>query len=123
MAAAAAALRTAASSMAGIMAASSMMPFLSALASTPMPRRLVSTSRSPGRAPPLYTISSGLATPVTARPYLGSLSSIECPPASSAPASSTFSMPPRRTSPRMPKSRSAGQATRFIAVSGRAPIA
>ena len=48
-----AALSAAASSMAGIMSSSLMRPFLSALASTPMPRRLVSTSRSPGRAPAL----------------------------------------------------------------------
>ena len=53
MAAAAGALSAAASTIAGIISSSVMIPFLSALASTPMPRRLVSTSLSPTSAPPL----------------------------------------------------------------------
>ncbi len=84
-----------------------------------MPSRLVSTSASPGLAPALYTISDGLATPVTASPYLGSLSSIEWPPAISAPDSATLSRPPRSTSASTSAPSSGGHATRFIAVSGR----
>ena len=53
MAREAASLRVAASRIVGIISSSVMAPCLRALASTPMPRRLVSTSRSPGRAPPL----------------------------------------------------------------------
>ena len=40
----------------------------------PVPRGLVSTSASPGRAPALSTILSGCTTPVTDMPYLGSRS-------------------------------------------------
>src|SRR5665648_197120 len=48
-----AALNAAVSSIAGIMSSSLSSPFLRALASTPTPRSLVSTSLSPGRAPAL----------------------------------------------------------------------
>ena len=60
------------------------------LTSSPVPRRLVSSSTSPGRAPPLRSRRSGWPTPMTARPYLGSGSRIVCPPASVPPASRTF---------------------------------
>ncbi len=65
----------------------------------PVPSGLVSTSRSPGRAPALVI---GFATkPVTANPYLGSGSSIECPPTIVVPLDCITSAPPRRTSRRM----------------------
>ena len=53
MAAAAAPLSAAASVMAGIISSWLIRPRLRAVASTPMPRRLVSTRRSPARAPEL----------------------------------------------------------------------
>jgi len=53
MAREAAAFNAAASRIAGIMSRSSIRPFFSALASTPRPSRLVSTSLSPGQAPRL----------------------------------------------------------------------
>ena len=62
----------------------------------PVPSRFVSTSRSPGRAPPLRISLSGWAAPMTARPYLGSGSRIVWPPASVPPASRTFAEAPAK---------------------------
>ena len=55
-----------------------------------MPSRFVSSSTSPGRAPPLRNSRSGCAAPMTASPYFGSGSRIVWPPARTPPASRTF---------------------------------
>ncbi len=103
---------------------SSAAPRLRAVTIAPTPSGFVSTRTSPARPPAFVTIAPGSTTPVTARPYFGSGSSIECPPTSDAPASATTSRPPRRISRRTsPPSRSSGNATTFIAVTGRPPIA
>ena len=89
----------------------------------PVPIGLLSTSTSPGRPPAFVQISSGCAKPVTAMPYLGSGSSIECPPATTAPAAAATSAPPRRISPRSSIGSVFGNATTLSANAGRAPIA
>ena len=62
--------------------------------------------------------------PVTASPYFGSGSSIECPPTIEAPAAATASAPPRRISRSTSgPSVSSGYATRFSALTGCPPIA
>ena len=48
--------------------------FLKAVVTKPVPSGLVNTRLSPGRAPPLVSNSSGVATPVTLKPYLISVS-------------------------------------------------
>ena len=99
-------------------------PRLSAVEIAPTPSGFVSTSASPACPPALLSTRAGSTTPVTARPYFGSGSSIEWPPTSSAPASRTTSPPPRRISPSTAgPSRSSGNATRFSALKGSAPIA
>ena len=64
----------------------------------PIPSGLVSTSASPGRAPALRVTFASSTTPVTDSPYSGMSWSIEWPPPMTAPASATFSAPPRRIS-------------------------
>ncbi len=99
-------------------------PCLSAVATTPVPIALVRISRSPGAARSMVIRAAGSARPVTARPYLGTGSSIVCPPATKHPACAATSAPPRSTWPRMARSSpSPGQATRLTANSGRPPIA
>ncbi len=89
----------------------------------PVPIGLERTSTSPARPPAFVHTSSGRAKPVTAMPYFGSASSIECPPATTAPAAAATSAPPRRISPRMSIGSVLGKATTFSANAGRAPIA
>ena len=99
-------------------------PCLSAVATTPVPIALVRISRSPGAARSMVISAAGSATPVTARPYLGTGSSIVCPPATKHPACAATSAPPRSTWPKMARSSpSPGQAARLTANSGRPPIA
>ena len=59
-----------------------------------MPRGFVNIKRSFGCAPEFLTNEDSLTSPVTTSPYLGSLSSIECPPRIEIPASSALSDPP-----------------------------
>ena len=98
-------------------------PRLIAVATTPVPSGLVSTSRSPARALAMVSSRSGSASPTTARPYLGSGSSIEWPPTTGQPAWAATSAPPRSTSASSSTGRSAGQAVRLRAISGRPPMA
>ena len=60
----------------------------------PVPIGLVSIILSPGLAPAFVQISLPIASPVTTNPYLGSLSSTECPPTIGIPASAALSAPP-----------------------------
>ncbi len=71
---------------------------LAAVVMMPTPSGLVRATMSPGCAPPLVRMRPGCTSPITARPYFGSLSSTVWPPASAPPASKTFSAPPRRIS-------------------------
>jgi hypothetical protein len=104
--------------------AASARPRLSAVATAPAPSGLVRTSASPSRPPALVSTARGSTTPITARPYLGSGSSIEWPPTIDAPAAATASAPPRRISRRISgPSVSSGYATRLSADTGRPPIA
>ena len=99
-------------------------PRLMAVVTMPEPSGFVSRSWSPGRAPTLRSTLSGWTRPVTARPYLGSGSSMLWPPRMGAPASAAASAPPRRISPSTSiGSLPTGKPTRFSAKSGRAPIA
>ena len=67
-------------------------PRLRAVEIAPTPSGFVSTSTSPGApAGVRHHLRRDATTPVTARPYLGSASSIEWPPTTSAPASATTS--------------------------------
>ena len=69
-------------------------PRLSAVATVPAPSGLVSTSTSPGPAAARWSAPRrGSTMPVTASPYFGSGSSIECPPTIEAPAAATASSP------------------------------
>ena len=81
------------------MRSSTCSPRLCAVEIAPTPSGLVSTSASPGRAPAFVSSSSGCTVPATDRPYFGSGSSMECPPATDAPAAWTTAAPPRRISP------------------------
>jgi hypothetical protein len=97
---------------------------LIAVAIVPAPSGFVSHSTSPSRPPALVSTSSGCTVPVTARPYLGSGSSIEWPPTIDAPAAATASPPPRRISRSTSgPSVSSGYATRLSALTGVPPIA
>ena len=90
----------------------------------PMPSGLVSTSASPGFAPALRVTFASSTTPVTDRPYSGMSWSIEWPPAMTAPASATFSAPPRRISSRTAPGRTfIGNATTARARIGRPRMA
>src|SRR6185437_14554102 len=60
-------------------------PRLCAVATTPVPIALVSTSASPGRAASIVNKRDGEARPTTAIPYLGSGSSMVCPPTTRQP--------------------------------------
>ncbi len=61
-------------------------PRLCAVATTPVPSAFVSTSVSPGRAASIVNRRDGAAKPTTAMPYLGSGSSMVCPPTTKRPA-------------------------------------
>src|SRR3954454_19264987 len=99
-------------------------PRLAALVSAPVPSGFVRTSTSPARPPAVVRTSSGWTVPVTAIPYFGSASSIECPPTTATPAAAAASPPPRRISRRTSApSDSSGNATRFSADSGSPPMA
>ena len=98
-------------------------PRFTAVATIPVPIRFERTSTSPSRPPPFVHTSSGCTNPVTAMPYLGSGSSIEWPPATTAPAARATSAPPRRISPRSSIGSVFGNATTFRANAGRPPIA
>src|SRR5580700_11036190 len=99
-------------------------PRLSAVAITPVPTGLVRISWSPGAARSIVMSRPGSARPTTARPYLGTGSSMVCPPAIAQPACAATSAPPRSTWPRIARSRpSPGQAARLTANSGRPPMA
>ena len=89
-----------------------------ALATTPVPSPLVSTSTSPGRPPAFVQIASGCTVPVTARPYFGSGSVIVWPPTTAMPASRATSAPPRMMAPAMAWSRSPGMPAMASANSG-----
>ena len=71
-------------------------PRLMAVVMMPVPRGLVSTSRSPGRAAALVRRRFGWTNPVTDRPYSGSALRTVCPPTSAHPASRTLAAPPRK---------------------------
>src|SRR5580704_3577182 len=99
-------------------------PRLTAVAITPVPTGLVKISWSPGAARSMVISRSGSARPTTARPYLGTGSSMVCPPAITQPASAATRAPPCRTWPSRAMSRpSPGQAARLTANSGRPPMA
>src|SRR5580658_1336423 len=99
-------------------------PRLSAVAITPVPIGLVKISWSPGAARSMVISAAGSARPTTARPYLGTGSSMVWPPAMAQPASPATCAPPWSTWPRIAMSRpSAGQAVRLTANSGRPPMA
>ncbi len=99
-------------------------PRLCAVTSRLTPKGFVSTSVSPTRPPALVSTARGSTVPVTASPYFGSGSSIECPPTIEAPAAVTASKPPRRISRSTSgPSTESGYATRFKADTGVPPIA
>jgi hypothetical protein len=94
------------------------------LLSTPTPSGLVSDSAVPATAASLRMIRSRSTSPVTAMPYLGSGSSIECPPPTWQPAPWATSSPPRSTSAASSAgSTSRGQPSRFTATTGVPPMA
>lgn len=90
----------------------------------PSPKGLVRIRTSPTRAAALEITSSGRASPITTRPYLGSGSSIEWPPAMEMPASRALSAPPFRISARMSRgSFRMGKPIRLRATRGLTPLA
>ena len=91
---------------------------------TPVPIGLVRTRWSPGRAAALVRIRFGWIRPVTDRPYFSSSSRTVCPPTRVAPASLILLKPPSRIlrSDALSMLR-AGKLHRFMAVSGRPPMA
>jgi hypothetical protein len=92
--------------------------------STPEPIGLVRLSGWPGGPASIRSSSAGSASPVTAMPYLGSGSSMLCPPATRQPARPAASSPPRSTSPASSAlSFARGQPSRFSATSGSPPTA
>ena len=98
-------------------------PRFKAVVMVPVPNALVSTSRSPGCAPPLVRTRPGCTRPVTASPYFGSLSWMVCPPAMAAPTERSTSAPPRRISERSGAGKSGGNAAMFKANNTSPPIA
>ena len=98
-------------------------PAFAAVVSIPIPSGFVNISSSPSFAPLLVSILSGWTNPVTAIPYLGSSSKMECPPVIRAPASYTFSYPPLSISCTASLSISAGTAIIFNASLGSPPMA
>ena len=83
-----------------------------AVVDMPTPIGLVRISLSPFFAPAFVKICSGWIVPVTDKPNLGSLSSIECPPTRLQSASCTLSLAPLRISVSIDLSRSnIGKAT------------
>jgi hypothetical protein len=106
------------------MSRSSAIPRFSAVVASPPPTGFVNQSESPTDAVLLRRSREGCTVPVTAIPYFGSGSSIECPPTTATPAAAHTSAPPRRISRSTSPPRSAsGKATRFRAVTGTPPIA
>ena len=104
-------------------ASSAAAPMRAAVHTRPTPKGLVRTRASPARPVLFCRMRSGWITPVTDRPYLTSLSAIECPPASEPPASMTFSLPPCRMRPRMLRSICSGKQTMLSAVLTVPPMA
>ena len=98
-------------------------PWRRPLTSSPVPSRFVSSSTSPGRAPPLRSRRSGCAVPITASPNFGSGSRIVWPPASTPPASRTFAAAASNTAARAAFGKSSGNAAIDNANSTRPPIA
>mmetsp|Transcript_81346 Transcript_81346/g.225220 ORF Transcript_81346/g.225220 Transcript_81346/m.225220 type:complete len:209 (+) Transcript_81346:347-973(+) len=99
-------------------------PRFSAVLRMPVPNGFVRISASPSRNALFFQIFFGCRTPMTARPYFGSVSSTEWPPRIWMPASAHFAWPPRRMSSSTPiGSRCEGKPTMFRAKSGVAPIA
>ena len=99
-------------------------PALTAVATIPLPSGLVSTRSWPGRARSMESIRPGSTSPTATIPYLGSASSIECPPTTGMPASRAFSAPPRMISSAIPSGSSfRGNERRFSANRGRPPMA
>ena len=91
---------------------------------TPLPSGLVRVSGCPAAPASIRSSRSGWASPVTAMPYLGSGSSMLCPPATWQPAARATSRPPRSTSAaRSALSTSRGQPSRLSATSGSPPTA
>ena len=100
------------------------MPRFAAVVTAPPPIGFVRNSTSPARPVELRTTARGCTTPVTAIPYFGSGSSIECPPTIGTPASAAISAPPARMRASVSAPwRSSENATTLSAVSGCAPIA
>ncbi len=90
---------------------------------SPVPSGFVSSSVSPGRAPPLRRSRSGWATPTTASPNFGSRSRIVWPPASVPPASRTTCAAPPTIAAMTSVGRSSGKAAIESAKSTRPPMA
>ena len=88
---------------------------LPAVAMTPVPSGLLRNSLWPGRSPPLIITRSGWTRPVTARPYLGSLSTTVWPPAMTPPASATLSAPPWKIRAMASRGNSLGKPATFSA--------
>ena len=103
--------------------ASSSRPPLYAVVMTPVPRALVSTRASPTLAPALARSPSSWTKPVTERPYLGSWSLMEWPPATTQPASWQRSAPPARICPATSMPRQLGKHSRLSASLGSPPMA
>ena len=122
-ASAAALLSVTIESVATLSPASSSSPALWAVVRMPVPSAFVSTSASPSRAPALASIRASGTKPVTARPYLGSWSLIEWPPATTQPASRHRSAPPARIWPATSMPRQLGKHSRLSASVGAPPMA
>ena len=110
-------------SIAGATCAGSAIPALSTVVMMPTPSGLVRISASPGCAAALVSTRSGWIRPITDMPYLGSLSSTVCPPATAPPASATFSPPPRRIWVRIAAGSSGGKVLMLSARTTSPPMA
>ena len=90
----------------------------------PVPRGFVNNNTSPGLAPLFCIRSSFKTSPVTTNPYLGSLSSILCPPTIEIPASLALSAPPCKICETISLGKSfTGKPSIFNANNGLPPIA
>ena len=90
----------------------------------PVPNGFVRTNASPTLAPIFFHMAFSSISPVTTRPYLGSLSSTECPPTIGIPASFALSAPPCNISVSTLLGKSLiGNPTMFKAKEGVPPIA
>ena len=99
---------------------------ISAANRVPVPIPLVSTSRSPGRRPPLRRTASASASPVNDSPRASSAPSAVCPPTSAAPASLSTSTAPASSCARVSstfRSSPNGTVATASAVCASAPIA